>query len=85
VALVLLAAVIIGLVLTFARKGQVEWLLALQLLGTTAVAVAMLIASALQQPGLLDLALVLGLLAPAVAVAFVHYGGVGSGTGKREP
>jgi multicomponent Na+:H+ antiporter subunit F len=84
VALVLLAAVIFGLILLFAGSGRVERLLALQLLGTTLVAVVMLLAGALQMPRLFDLALVLGLLAPAVAVAFVHYGRVTPKSGDRE-
>ena len=78
-ALVLLATVTIGLIWVFTGTGHVERLLALQLFGTTTVAVVLLLAQGLELPGLRDLALVLGLLAATVAVAFVRYGGLDSG------
>jgi multicomponent Na+:H+ antiporter subunit F len=77
-ALILLATVSVGLIRVLLLPGRVDRLLALQLLGTTAVAVVLLLAHGLDLPGLRDLALVLGLLASISAVAFVHYGGVDS-------
>jgi len=77
-ALVLLATVTLGLIRVFIGTGRVERLLALQLLGTTAVAIVLLLAEGLELAGLRDLALVLGLLAATVAVAFVRYGGLHS-------
>ena len=72
-ALVLLVTVTAGLIRIFIGTGRVEWLLALQLLGTSAVAVVLLLAHAMQMPGLRDLALLIGLLASILAVAFVRY------------
>ena len=77
-ALILLVTVIIGVVRIFTGPRRVERLLALQLLGTTAVAIVLLLAHGLNQPGLRNIALVLGLLACIVAVAFVRYGGMRS-------
>ena len=73
-ALVLLTTVTAGLVRVFMMSSRVEWLLALQLLGTTTIAVVLLLAQGLESPGLRNLALVLGLLAATVTVAFVRYG-----------
>ncbi len=84
-ALVLLVTVTVGLVRVLLSTGRVERLLALQLLGTTAVAVVLLLAQGLMLPGLRDLALVLGLLASTVAVAFVRYRGLVSGKEERKP
>ncbi len=84
-ALVLLVTVTVGLVRVLLSTGRVERLLALQLLGTTAVAVVLLLAQGLMLPGLRDLALVLGLLASTVAVAFVRYGGLVSRKEERKP
>lgn len=72
-ALLLLATVTIGLLRVLHGSGKLERLLSLQLLGTTSVAVVLLLAEGLDRPGLRDLALVLGLLAPILAVAFVRY------------
>lgn len=77
-ALVLLATVTAGLIVVLRRPGRVERLLALQLLGTTTVAVVLMLAHGLALPGLRNLALVLGLLASIVGVAFVRYGALGS-------
>jgi len=77
-ALILLATVTAGLVRIFIGSGRVEWLLALQLLGTSAVAVVLLLAHGMQMPGLRDLALLIGLLASILAVAFVRYSGIDS-------
>ena len=85
VALILLATVTAGLVRIFTGEGKVERLLALQLFGTTAVAIVLLFAEGLKLPGLRDLALVLGLLASIVSVAYVRYGGMDRVTGENEP
>ncbi len=77
-ALILLATVTVGLIRIFIGTGRVEWLLALQLLGTSAVAVVLLLAHGMQMPGLRDLALVIGLLVSILAVAFVRYGSIDS-------
>ena len=82
-ALALMATVVIGLLRILPGQGRVERLLALQLLGTTLVAAILLLAYALETPGLLDLALVLGLLAASLAVAFVRFGGH-AGSGESE-
>ena len=78
-AAVLLATVTAGLIRVMSGRGRIERLLALQLLGTTGVAVVLLLAEGMALPGLRDLALVLGLLAATVAVAFVRYDGHRSG------
>jgi len=86
-ALILLATVTAGLVRIFIGAARVERLLALQLFGTTAVAIVLLLAEGLKQPVLRDLALVLGLLASTMSVAYVRYGGLNPDTdypsGKR--
>ena len=82
-ALVILATVTAGLIRIFIRTERVEKLLALQLLGTTSVAVVLLLSHGLKLPGLRDLALVLGLLAAIVAIAFVQYGGLGADKKKE--
>ena len=73
-ALILLGTVSAGLVRIYTGKGKVERLLVLQLFGTTAVAIVLLLAEGLELPGLRDLALVFGLLASVFSVAFVRYG-----------
>jgi len=83
-AFVLLFSVSAGLVLILLGKGRVERLLVLQLLGTSTVAVVLLLAQSLKLPGLRDLALVLGLLACIVALAFIRYGCLDSGSGGEK-
>lgn len=82
-ALILLATVTAGLVRIFTREGRVERLLALQLFGTTAVAIVLLLAEAVDLPGLRDLALVFGLLASIFSVAFVRYGSMEQANRKK--
>ena len=84
-ALILMATVSVGLLRVLLNGSRIERLLALQLLGTTLVAVVLLLAHAMQQPGWYDLALVLGLLAAIVAVAFVRSGGISTGREGRKP
>lgn len=73
-ALILLGTVSVGLVRIYTGEGKVERLLVLQLFGTTAVAIVLLLAEGLKLSGLRDLALVFGLLASVFSVAFVRYG-----------
>jgi len=80
-ALILLATVTAGLVRIFIGTYGVARLLALQLFGTTVVAIVLLLAEGLQQPVLRDLALVMGLLASTMSIAYVRYSGVKSDTG----
>ncbi len=84
-ALILLATVCLGLIRVLLGSSRVERLLALQLLGTTVVAVVLLLAHAFQQPGLYDLALVLGILAAIVTVAFVRADGFSADDAGRKP
>lgn len=79
----LLASISVGLIRVLVKGDRVERLLALQLLGTTAVAVVLLLAHALHRPGMIDLAMVIGLLAAVVAVAFVRLGGFGDDDGGK--
>lgn len=72
-ALILMATVTAGLVKILLLPNRIEKLLALQLLGTTTVAVMLLISHGLSLPGLRDLALITGLLAAIISVAFVRY------------
>jgi multicomponent Na+:H+ antiporter subunit F len=73
-AFILLVAALLGLVRIFLSHGRVEHLLSLQLLGTSSVAIVLLLAEGLDLSGLRDLALVLGLLASILAMAFVRFG-----------
>lgn len=73
-ALLLLLVMVAGLLRLFHGTGRTQRLLALQLFGTAAVAVVLLLAQGLGSQALRDLALVLALLAPVVAVAFVRRG-----------
>lgn len=83
-AFILLFSVSVGLILILLGKGRVERLLVLQLLGTSTVAVVLLLAQSLKLPGLRDLALVLGLLACILALAFIRYGGLDSNSGREK-
>lgn len=70
-AIFLLATAALGLVRVARGPGRADRIMAAQLLGTTGVAVLLLLAQALPMPGIADIALVLALLAAFVAVAFV--------------
>jgi len=72
-ATILLFVVVLGLIKVFNGKEKIVQLLALQLLGTSTVAIILLLAQKLQLEGLRDLALIMGLLACIIAIAFVHY------------
>ena len=84
IALILMATVVVGLLKVLFSSGTVEKLLALQLLVTTAVAVFLLLSSSHEDPALLDLALVTGLLTAIAAVGFIRYGNFQSNAGEQE-
>lgn len=69
--LVLLASLILGLVRVWRGPGFAERMLAAQLLGTTGVAMLIILAERFAQPALRDVALVLALLALLAVLAFV--------------
>jgi multicomponent Na+:H+ antiporter subunit F len=71
-AVFLLATVGAGLPRVFRGPTTADRMLAVQLFGTTGVAVLLLLAKAWQSPVLLDVALVFALLAPVAMVALVR-------------
>jgi multicomponent Na+:H+ antiporter subunit F len=66
-----LAVVVLGLVRVLHGPGRADRIMAVQLLGTGGIAVLLLLGQAVAMVGVIDVALVLGLLAAFVAVAFV--------------
>lgn len=68
----LLATIGIGLPRLFRGPTTADRMLAVQLFGTTGVAVTLLLAKAWHNPVLLDVALVFALLAPVAVVALVR-------------
>ncbi len=77
---VLLASMIAGLVRVMRGPTPSDRMLAAQLMGTTGVAILLLIAEATSRPALLDVALVFALLAAVTGIAFVQrYGGSETG------
>jgi multicomponent Na+:H+ antiporter subunit F len=73
-ALFLLLNVVAGLVRIARGPSPADRMLAAQLFGTTGVAVLLVLAEALQQRALRDVALVFALLAAVLAVTFVKRG-----------
>jgi multicomponent Na+:H+ antiporter subunit F len=71
-AIFLLATVGTGLPRLLRGPTTADRMLALQLFGTTGVAVLLLLAKAWHNPALLDVALVFALLAPVAVVALVR-------------
>lgn len=71
VAVVLLAALALGLVRIWRGPGLADRMLAAQLFGTTGVALLLVLAQAQQRSALRDVALVLALLAVLAVLAFV--------------
>jgi len=71
VALFILANLLLGLVRVIWGPRPADRMLAAQLFGTSAVAILVLLAQALDQPVLRDVALIFAILAAATAVAFV--------------
>lgn len=74
VALFLLLNVMAGLVRIARGPTAPDRMLAAQLFGTTGVAILLVLAEAMQQPALRDVALVFALLAAVLAVSFVKRG-----------
>ena len=72
-ALFLLLTLVAGLWRVLRGPTAADRMLAAQLFGTTAVACALLLAQALEQPALRDVALVFALLAAITLVAFVRH------------
>ncbi len=72
VALFLLLTLVAGLWRILRGPTAADRMLAAQLFGTTAVACLLLLAQALEQPALRDIALVFALLAVVTAIAFVR-------------
>ena len=68
----ILLAVALGLARVLRGPGDVERLMALQLLGTGGIAALLVIAYATNVPGVDDVALGLALLAAFAAIAFVN-------------
>lgn len=73
-ALLVLAAVAVGLVRVLRGPGDADRIMAAQLLGTGGTAVLLLIAVATASPPVLDVALVLALVAAFASAAFVRSG-----------
>ena len=71
IALFLLLTLVAGMWRILKGPTPADRMMAAQLFGTTAVACFLLLAQALQQPALRDVALVFALLAVVTAVAFV--------------
>ena len=66
-----LAMVALGLVRILRGPGDADRIMAAQLLGTGGIAALLLFAEATNAPAAVDLALILGLLAAFISVAFV--------------
>ena len=66
-----LAMVAVGLVCILRGPGDADRIMAAQLLGTGGIAALLLFAEATNAPAAVDLALILGLLAAFISVAFV--------------
>lgn len=71
-ALVLLVTMAAGLVRVVIGPTAADRMLAAQLLGTSSIGVLLLLAPALGQPALVDVAFILALLAAAAVVAFTR-------------
>jgi multicomponent Na+:H+ antiporter subunit F len=69
--LALLVSLILGLVRVVLGPSDTDRMLASQLIGTTGVAMLLLLSRAARTPALLDVALVFALLAAVTAIAFV--------------
>ncbi len=71
-AVVLLATVSVGLVRILRGPTQSDRMMAAQLLGTTGIAILLVLAPVVQSPGLVDAALVFALLAAVTVAAFTR-------------
>lgn len=72
VACFLLLTMVLGLVRVFMGPRQEDRLVAVQLFGTTGVAVLLLLAAALDAPAVRNTAMLFAVLAVLAVVAFVH-------------
>ena len=70
----LLIAVSLGMVRVVRGPTRADRLLVVQLLGTTSVAILLLLSRALDIPVLRDVAFVFALFAAVVAIAFIEHG-----------
>jgi multicomponent Na+:H+ antiporter subunit F len=77
-----LATVALGLVRILRGPGRADRIMAAQLLGAGGIAVLLLVAQAIPMPGVVDVALVLGLLAAFVSIAFVKAAAEATTQGK---
>lgn len=68
----LLLTMAVGLVRVMRGPKRADRMLAAQLLGTTSVAILLILAHALDQPALRDVALIFALLAAVSGIAFVR-------------
>ncbi|MGD8842019.1 MAG: monovalent cation/H+ antiporter complex subunit F [Gammaproteobacteria bacterium] len=69
-ALCLMLSLLLGLLRVMRGPGAADRMLAVQLIGTAGVGLALLLSLLLDQSGLIDVALVLALLAAVAAAAF---------------
>jgi multicomponent Na+:H+ antiporter subunit F len=75
IALFLLINILVGLYRVFRGPAMGDRMLALQLFGTTGVAILLLLAQSFEEPALRDVALVFALLAVLAMVAYVKFVG----------
>lgn len=69
-ALILMLSLLLGLLRVLAGPGDGDRMLATQLIGTAGVGILLLLSQSLEQPALIDVALILALLAAVAAAAF---------------
>jgi multicomponent Na+:H+ antiporter subunit F len=79
----LLLALLVGLLRVLRGPSEADRMLAAQLLGTTAVALLMLLSVTMGMPRLLDVALVVAILAAVAVVSFVATAGGEARDGDR--
>lgn len=72
-ALFILLTLAVGLTRVFRGPGSPERLMAAQLAGSSGVAILLLLAAAMGQPAIIDVALMLGILAAFASVGFVNW------------
>jgi multicomponent Na+:H+ antiporter subunit F len=79
-----LAMVASGLIVILRRPGEVDRLMAAQLLGTGGVAILLILAIATEVASIVDVALMLALFAAFAAVAFVRDASGPENTAQRQ-
>ncbi len=72
-ALVILLTLALGLARLFRGPGSTDRLMAAQLAGSSGVAVLLLLAAAMGQTAIIDVALMLGILAVFASIGFVNW------------